>query len=288
MTAAPPKVPKGKRYAHGCIFPEEWRDWGLTSVAFCIKRNKPSRSLLLRNGSNIQHTLNMQNASSEISRSVFSVKEKRGSRFINRKGETHGRLMVLEMDSIQRRKGVIRWICKCVCGTIKSIESTGLGTGNTQSCGCLGRERRLESTVKHRRSGTPLYYNWVCMIQRCTNPKNTAYKRYGARGITVDPSWLDFSVFLKDMGERPSINHSIDRKDNSLGYSKENCKWSTKKEQSRNMRRNRIVEFEGKALCVTEWAEKLGVSAALISKRIDRGWDVKDAFFIPSKRPIKR
>jgi hypothetical protein len=75
------------------------------------------------------------------------------------------------------------------------------------------------------------------MIQRCTNPKNTNYFRYGAVGVTVCQRWRDFSTFLADMGLRP-IGMTIDRIDNDKGYEPGNCHWATYSDQIRNQRRH--------------------------------------------------
>lgn|GEM_PF-7073678 len=74
------------------------------------------------------------------------------------------------------------------------------------------------------------------MIKRCEDPQNEDYKNYGGRGITVDPRWKDFNVFLKEVGMRPSKFHSLDRIDNDKGYFKENCRWATSSEQNKNRR----------------------------------------------------
>ena len=71
------------------------------------------------------------------------------------------------------------------------------------------------------------------MVKRCTCPTAIDWPRYGARGITVDPRWLDFRNFLEDMGERPA-GKTLDRIDNEAGYSKTNCRWATYSEQARN------------------------------------------------------
>src|SRR6187549_3886221 len=95
---------------------------------------------------------------------------------------------------------------------------------------------------------TPTYSSWKAMIQRCSNPNNTAWERYGARGIKVCERWMIYENFLADMGEKPA-GLSLDRKDNSKGYFKENCKWATPKEQQSNRRGNVILTVRGVTGC---------------------------------------
>ena len=87
------------------------------------------------------------------------------------------------------------------------------------------------------------YRTWAGMIQRCTNPNNPMYSYYGEKGIKVCNKWLhSYSEFLWDMGRRPSTKHTLDRKNNKLGYYKENCKWSTRQEQARNRKSVKLNE----------------------------------------------
>jgi hypothetical protein len=84
---------------------------------------------------------------------------------------------------------------------------------------------------------SPTYRSWDGMIQRCTNQNHAAYKNYGGRGITVCAEWLDsFEVFLADIGEKPSVDLSLDRIDNEGNYEPANCRWATAKEQRANRR----------------------------------------------------
>lgn len=92
--------------------------------------------------------------------------------------------------------------------------------------------------VKHGMYRTPTYRSWRAMLSRCENPNATGYGRYGGRGITVCDRWrADFTAFLADMGERPSIDHSIDRIDTDGNYEPSNCRWATRSEQQQNKRR---------------------------------------------------
>ena len=115
------------------------------------------------------------------------------------------------------------------------------------------------------------------MIARCYNPNNAAYNRYGGRGITVCKRWRKFENFLADMGNRPSSKYSIDRIDNSGNYTRENCKWSTMKEQCRNRRNNRLLTLNGETHCVAEWVDIVGIRSDTIRARLKRGWSVERA-----------
>jgi len=89
--------------------------------------------------------------------------------------------------------------------------------------------------TKHGGAYSYEYRSWRHMKERCLNKNNHAYKNYGGRGISISDRWVnDFSVFLQDMGERPSLSHTLERTDNNKGYYPDNCYWATKKEQGRN------------------------------------------------------
>lgn len=124
----------------------------------------------------------------------------------------------------------------------------------------------------------PLYSRWKAMKQRCYNPKHTYYKNYGARGISVCDEWkdnfLNFYNWAISTGYREGL--TVDRIDNDKGYSPENCRWATKKEQGRNLRTNRPITIGGETKLMCEWAEISGISSANILKRIRRGWKNED------------
>ena len=100
---------------------------------------------------------------------------------------------------------------------------------------------------------------WWAMLERCNNPKDPAYPKYGGRGITVCVRWLRFEQFLQDMGERPE-GLSLDRRDNDGGYSPGNCRWATRIEQNRNRGMDfHKVEVDGQMLFLTDAAEMFGL-----------------------------
>ena len=123
----------------------------------------------------------------------------------------------------------------------------------------------------HGLSGSPEYKVWSSMKQRCLNPNEYAYPRYGGRGITVSENWLLFSNFYREMGGRPSPLHTLERRDNNLGYSADNCYWALPEIQSRNKRNNVVISFNGKSMTIADWSLELGIKPNVIGSRHRRG-----------------
>lgn len=112
----------------------------------------------------------------------------------------------------------------------------------------------------------PEYSIWVMMKQRCYNVACKSYKNYGGRGIDVCPEWREsYKAFIADMGPRPDKQYTLERKDNSKGYYKDNCVWATRREQSLNKRDNRIITIDGISKTMQEWAEEKGIHQATLS-----------------------
>lgn len=111
---------------------------------------------------------------------------------------------------------------------------------------------------------SPTYQSWCNMKTRCLNTNNDHQRWYA--NIGIDPRWLDFDNFYDDMGERP-VGHTLDRKDGSKGYSKDNCKWSTQAEQVKNRDCVTLVTIDGEELPLAVAAKKLGLSKSTVQHR---------------------
>lgn len=189
-----------------------------------------------------------------------------------------GRLTVIHQVGILN--GQATWLCKCECGNEKVIRGHSLRDG-TKSCGCLIREINKILHTRHGLSESPTYVSWHSMKIRCLNMKARCSKCHGKRGITICNRWLNsFENFVADVGERPTLAHTLDRKDVNGNYEPENCFWATKKEQGRNRRTNVFVEINGVSKCIAEWAEINGIDRGVLRNRIKSGWP-QDQWFTP-------
>lgn len=196
-------------------------------------------------------------------------------KLIDMTGNRYGRLTVLSDCGTHPRCHKL-YLTICDCGESKAIIGSHMASGKISSCGCLKRESDSKKFLKHGKFKDKEYSIWLAMRDRCINPNNKNYINYGARGITVAKEWDDYSVFINDMGKRP-MGHSLERLENSKGYSKDNCKWATVKEQVRNTRQNINITYDGKTMCLTDWADELGLPRPTLHYRIHAGWDLDKA-----------
>lgn len=196
-------------------------------------------------------------------------------------GQTFGRLTV---EGPAEKKSY--WLCRCECGGRKRVYRSSLIRGSIRSCGCLLRETTIKrnqarmTTHGHTRGGkySPEFRIWHGMIARCHSPSGLRNPNYGGRNITVCDRWrYDFLAFLADMGPWPGPGYSIERKNNNLGYSPENCVWATVVEQGNNRRYCRHVEWRGQRMTVAQIAKEVSISPSMLYNRLNRGWDIERA-----------
>ena len=181
--------------------------------------------------------------------------------FKNLAGLRFGKLLVVRRHYENIRK-TVAWDCLCDCGAEAVVPSGALVSGNTTSCGCRKRNVLGESTKKHGMSGTRTYRIFKAMRSRVS--KHPRYKH-----LHICQRWESFENFLADMGEAP-VGLTIDRIDNSKGYSPDNCRWATYKQQARNLSTNRVITYRGRSMCLSEWAEAAGKDASWLWKRLKR------------------
>ncbi len=205
--------------------------------------------------------------------------------------ETFGRLTTL--SSVYKPEGSKYTLQDfvCTCGNKVTKPRSHVTHGNSSSCGCLKSDvtaARNKASAKHGYFGTPTYRSWSAMITRCEDPTHMAYHNYGGRGIKIDPVLREFTGFLAVLGPRPSPEHSVDRHPNRNGnYEPGNVRWATRKEQVRNTRANRVIEYQGKSQCATAWAEEYNLNVSCLIGRLNAGWPIEEALNTPSGKVRK-
>ena len=220
------------------------------------------------------------------------------AKLIDLTGQVYERLTVIKrVDDYISPSGShqVQWLCKCKCGKEVIVTGNNLKNGNSKSCGCYNRELLPKINSTHNASNTRLYHIWICMKDRCYNPKNKKYKDYGGRGIIICDEWInDFEAFANwayDNGYIENVSRgecTIDRIDVNGNYCQQNCRWVNQKVQSNNKRNNHYITYNGETHTVTEWNNILGYKKGVLSRRIFSGWSIEDAFTKPVKSNFKK
>ena len=200
-------------------------------------------------------------------------------------GQRFNRLTVIGPSEKRTNARYQYWNCTCDCGAATVTNGSALRHGRVKSCGCLQREKARaagDRTRTHGMTKTTTHAIWMGMIQRCHNKNSKDYYRYGAKGITVCDRWRTFEHFYADMGERPE-GKSLDRIDNSKGYSQDNCRWATASEQVRNSSQTHWVTINGRTQTIGDWLAETGIKhTSTYWRRVNkRGWSIEKALTTP-------
>jgi hypothetical protein len=192
-------------------------------------------------------------------------------------------MLVVEGKDTQIHCGRYRWICRCDCGSVVRVAGFSLTSGNTKSCGC--KKKTHPHALRHGMSDTRIHQIWVAMRKRCS-PKCPKHARpfYYDKGISVCEQWQQFENFFEWAllnGYRDDL--SIDRIDGDKGYSPDNCRWATQRQQNNNKSSNRIIAHNGDTKTLEQWAAAIGIGASGLHARFARGWSTEKALSTPPR-----
>lgn len=199
-------------------------------------------------------------------------------------GKRFGRLTVVELDKYSPKSHGTRWLCKCDCGKQKTVLASCLKRGLTTSCGCFSSEQKSKRTKTHGFGNRDrLYRIWSNMKSRCYSQADRNFKRYGARGIDICQEWrtdfLKFQEWAVANGYQDRL--SIDRIDNNMGYSPDNCRWTDTITQNNNRRTNVHITYCGETHTTAEWSKITGIKPATLVSRKAHGWSDEECIEVP-------
>lgn len=192
-----------------------------------------------------------------------------------RKDETrqrHGMLVGIRRDG----NAGPHWWWQCDCGATVLLDARNVRSGNTSSCGCLRAAKSAERMTKHGLCGKSLAYEaWERIRKRCAAKSGTGYRDYASKGIRMCDEWLrDPAAFVEHVGEPRSPDMTIDRIDNARGYEPGNVRWATVIEQANNKTNNRIVEYKGQKMTLSQMirarAADEGIKESIIRSWVER------------------
>lgn len=195
-------------------------------------------------------------------------------------GKAFGYLLVESVaPKIKHRSCVF---CKCLnCEKTVAIRASHIFRGKAKSCGCAKWKLAAEKNRTHGKTKSVIYRTWASIKRRCCDPKSFNYARYGARGIYLDASWKDFTVFYRDMGDPPSDKHSIERKDNDGPYARWNCVWALPYDQSRNKRSNVRITIGTETKVLQDWLKHFAIAGTTVYNRVKKGMSWEEALTMP-------
>jgi hypothetical protein len=206
------------------------------------------------------------------------------------KSEFNGCRFVREMPSVMSPAGNKRRVAiwQCSCGKEFQAAINNVASGQVKSCGCKKRIAVIERCTKHGQSpmagGSRAYRFWQSMKERCLNPNNDNYQYYGGRGIKMHAAWVNsFTAFYGWFKETFGVDDvpgglTMDRKENDGPYAPGNIRMVTMKVQNNNKRSNRVLEYQGERMTLTQLAERFGIKPGTLWARISiQGKTVEEA-----------
>lgn len=202
-------------------------------------------------------------------------------------GEKKNKLTVIGVEYLSEDHKRASFVCMCDCWNVKKVLPHDFKRGGTKSCGVCRTNAKI---VDGRSSKYPdIYRVWLGILYRCENEKSREFHCYGGRGIKVCEEWKDYLNFERWVLENGGIRdgYSIDRIDNDGDYSPNNCRFATAKEQARNRSKNVIIEYDGKKMCLKDWATQLNIYYPTLVKRYNRGWSIERMLTTPVNKYVK-
>lgn len=204
-------------------------------------------------------------------------------------GKRFGKLVAIERAH-KTLCGKWKWLCRCDCGNYKEIDIHSLlrkDRPSTVSCGMCKKSMKGTKCYKHGMTHTNIYQRYKLMKNRCYNPHNKRYYLYGGRGIKMCDEWLgedgskNFIEWALNNGYREDL--TLDRINGDEGYSPNNCRWVTRKEQSNNLRTNVLYDYNGCKYTLSQIADIVNMDQKLLRSRIRLGWDLDKAINTPKR-----
>lgn len=187
-------------------------------------------------------------------------------------GQTFGMLTTVERSGLAT-DGHVKWLCRCECGGLVVKATNNLRSNRCiQSCGCYGKKIQVLSHTTHGMRNSREYQSWLSAKERCHNPSNKDFARYGAVGIVMCEEWRNsFEAFYKHMGSRPP-GTTLDRHPSQSGnYEPGNCRWATVIEQNRNRKTSITVSWRGVKTALADITSELGITYGAAFMRHKRG-----------------
>ena len=207
-----------------------------------------------------------------------------GEKFKDITGQKFNHLTVVELESNLNQKAI--WKCQCDCGNFKNVNGKDLKSGHTKSCGCLQKKTKIVRSKNQRiaKNQDRLKQEWYSMKNRCLSTYH-GHKGYYDRGITVCQEWIESYSNFKNwaLANGYNDNLTLDRINNNKGYSPQNCRWATQKEQANNKTTNVFITYNGKTQTMKQWCDELELSYGTIRARRRNGKEGADLF-----APVKK